>query len=387
MATTMPSDDGQVDAARDKFQLNWATEELRKYFNHDPSFRVIGGLAVGDGGNVLVEVHQTFSNGYVRPLVVKRVKRDDQSSGLTFERTKCLQREIQALTARPRRRTHRAEGGTESRPASETPLADRSDGSPRSVHCDGEAAARNFGDFDQKLPENFVSPAQPGAMALLHRPACIGMAWPPRRPDNSPTTKEVFGSGEQELLIHLDITPSNIMLDFPDPNDPEHNIVPKLKLIDFGRARLEGAFDPVFKEDVGYQDNVYNIGKIMLALIFKDPYIAIAQAGDVQFQLGDDSSAAAAVRVGWTGRTKPLDEIPGLDRELHALVMLCLAVRPSERPPLETLLAQVQMRSGRTAEFYQSQGAAYHRRETDQFITGLMDRLLLRPGEPLPPDY
>ncbi|KAI0594642.1 hypothetical protein F4775DRAFT_606056 [Biscogniauxia sp. FL1348] len=373
--------------SKDQEQLTLATAELRKYFEHDPSFYVVGGIATNSGGMVLVEVQQKLPNGQVRELVVKRVMKDN-SKGLTYERTKCLEKEIQILTA-----LQGAEHIVQRVVLNPDPLQKPLPGEQTGITGPYlvmeklrlgtlDAFIRKYAEAPYPIPNRVL-----WAIFLSLTKACIAMAWPPQQPDNSPTTDETPGAGPAGNLIHLDISPFNIMFDFPGS---EYDLIPRLKLIDFGHSRINGGKDYVYKEDVGYHENVYRIGKhaparqVMLSLIFRDPRTQIVETSSVSLPAEDGGTATVAVDWGRTGGD-PQAEIPGLDRDLHALVVLCLVARPSQRPSLPALLAQARAGAARTRDDYVRMGSQYYELENDVLITNVMN-YVFRDGKPPVPD-
>ncbi|KAI1487971.1 hypothetical protein F5X96DRAFT_685995 [Biscogniauxia mediterranea] len=341
--------------SKDQEQLTLATAELRKYFQQDPSFYVVGGIATNSGGMVLVEVQQLLPNGQVRELVVKRALQGAEH---------IVQRVV--LNPDPLQKPL---------PGEQTGITGPYLVMEKLRLGTLDAFIRKFAEAPYPIPNRVL-----WAIFLSLIKACIAMAWPPQQPDNSPTTDETVGEGPPVNLMHLDISPFNIMHDFPSS---EKDIIPRLKLIDFGHSRINGGKDYVYKEDVGYHENVYRIGKVMLSLIFRDPCAQIVQTAPVDLPAVDGGTTRVGVDWGRSG--DPTAEIPGLDRDLHALVILCLVARPSQRPTLPSLLAQARVGAARTRDDYIQMGSPYYELENDELIANVMN-YVFRDGKPPVPD-
>ncbi|CAJ2504394.1 Uu.00g117880.m01.CDS01 [Anthostomella pinea] len=98
---------------------------------------------------------------------------------------------------------------------------------------------------------------------------CIAMAWPPPRPagDNpQPVLEHVNPNIDPSGLVQDDFHPGNIMLGSleDDPGEPEHSLVPILKLIDFGISKELAPLDP---KDKALTRNIFDIGTIMASLV------------------------------------------------------------------------------------------------------------------------
>ncbi|MCK6547205.1 protein kinase [Myxococcota bacterium] len=140
-------------------------------------------------------------------------------------------------------------------------------------------------------------------------------------------------------VIHRDIKPDNLLLTRDPRNDPSRK-VPRLKIVDFGIAKLAGTS-----------------GKTMTGMMLGTPaYMAPEQVagrpppstatdvfaiGEVIYELVAGKRAYPAVAIHETVRAKLRGELPPLelppvpgDRILLALITRCLALRPQDRPAL-----------------------------------------------------
>ncbi|OTA93387.1 hypothetical protein M434DRAFT_11663 [Hypoxylon sp. CO27-5] len=162
--------------------------------------------------------------------------------------------------------------------------------------------------------------------------ACCAMAWPRNLAPDQPQELE-FPILDRPLsgLAHNDLHGSNVLIGEFLP-DPEHNITPVLKFIDFGHT---GAPRSAEAGITGERQNVWDIGAIMLSLIAVQPLMNPRNHASVQiYALRNNLESKAS----WIFR--PNDERPeGLDEALGDMVGACLAVDPSLRPSLEDLSA------------------------------------------------
>ncbi|KAI5922678.1 hypothetical protein F4810DRAFT_720804 [Camillea tinctor] len=362
--------------SKEREQLTHATAELRKYFKQNPNFYVVGGVAARSGGMVIVEVQQALPSGGFRELMIKRVMKD-KSKSLTEERTRSLEREIQILTAL-QGAGHIVQRVVLDPDPLQVPLPGEQTGISGPYLVMEKMRLGTLDAFIKKCTEApYPIPNRVlwGIFVSLIQ-ACVAMAWPPKRPNNSPTTDETPGAGPPGNLIHLDINTNNVLCDFPAS---ALDIIPRVKLADFGRCRINGGKDVVFQEDIGYHENVYAIGKVMLALIFRNPRIQIVQTTTLEFPRADGT--AVQIPVDWGRSGHPLGPIPGLDRDLQQMVALCLAQRPSHRPALPALLTQAQQGAARTRDYYAQIHSPYYELENTELITAVMNYIFLN-GKP-----
>ncbi|KAK8069032.1 hypothetical protein PG994_005648 [Apiospora phragmitis] len=163
--------------------------------------------------------------------------------------------------------------------------------------------------------------------------AFIAMAYPRKADENAePCLEEIPGEGTQPLnLDHGDLHMGNVMIgDIASPSGDEHELVPILKLIDFGQA---------IESQDGMRENLFKISKIMINLITR----RVIQVND------KTASDYKGYRAHATEILPPPPEDPyreykytSLDPRLRDLIARCLAQEPGERPGLAEMLRVAQ---------------------------------------------
>ncbi|KAH9906358.1 hypothetical protein F4778DRAFT_725551 [Xylariomycetidae sp. FL2044] len=209
--------------------------------------------------------------------------------------------------------------------------------------------------------------------------ACVALAYPPGQPDGldpQPIIEEPQ-AGQASTLIHADLHEANVMFGPwtlpqaplpPELEMTEHDIVPILKMIDFGAAMEWPGNNSTQARSVA--QNLFDIGEIMIMLATLDPLsttgmteteegnldqVAVFQA----YEGGPDQLTTGVALLPGTARldipspdtTVP---VPNLDIDLLSSILLCVAVDESERPRLSDLveLATQAVRE-RDFDFYQ----------------------------------
>ncbi|KAI1820112.1 hypothetical protein F4861DRAFT_90215 [Xylaria intraflava] len=185
--------------------------------------------------------------------------------------------------------------------------------------------------------------------------ACVAMAYPPNRPLGSPSQLERYPRAlvVPSDLAHLDIHTSNVLIGAPD-NFSEHDLVPPIKLIDFGRAR---------EKNMAVQWNLLECSAVMVNLIARTTADVLAQRGVYR----GFETMAAAILPGSDGR----DRYRYLDPDLRGLLVYALAVDSNNRPSLKDMLRN-------TEDAVKRRDAAYYNEvyESDAAIEHALDDLI-----------
>ncbi|KAI0010248.1 kinase-like domain-containing protein [Xylariaceae sp. FL0662B] len=203
--------------------------------------------------------------------------------------------------------------------------------------------------------------------------ACVAMAYPPRAGQREEPRANVVPN----KLAHGDMHLENFMFGGLDMNDLEHNLVPILKLIDFGLASDEEGDKPRLNRQVyekfdkelefyrynqpngvrnsGINANVIGIGMTMSALIH-----------------GMDTLEESPCREAMQ------EELPSLDNDLQLLILRCLAVDSKNRPTLQELVTKAYNAVlTRDAAFYNRMNLPNKADETDATIRRIVQNYIL----------
>ncbi|KAI0138018.1 kinase-like protein [Hypoxylon sp. NC0597] len=158
--------------------------------------------------------------------------------------------------------------------------------------------------------------------------ACCSMAWPRNFTDGQEQLEFPIEGRELSGLAHNDLHGGNVLIgEFG--SDIEHSITPILKFIDFGSTGPPAGAGM----GTGEQQNIFDIGALMMILIAVDPTINPRNHDTVDIRAVGRNMTS---RASWIFR--PNDERPeGLDEWLGDLVGACLAVDPLRRPSLQDL--------------------------------------------------
>ncbi|KAH9906662.1 kinase-like domain-containing protein [Xylariomycetidae sp. FL2044] len=197
---------------------------------------------------------------------------------------------------------------------------------------------------------------------------CVGMQWPPERPDSSSTAPEVIRPGLSRGIAHNDLQASNIMISGPEPSHPEHSLVPGLKIMDFGLAK-RGNF-------ANTTSNLTDSARIMTLLILQDPKPRPSGRSMFNVTIGGESSE---IESRASPRLNDRASLPNLDEELRSLVIRCLAAETEDRPYLQELLPAVEEALGRDETYYKSQGRSHYWNESTAMVAQWVQTVIFQP--------
>ncbi|KAI0022490.1 hypothetical protein F4780DRAFT_176223 [Xylariomycetidae sp. FL0641] len=202
---------------------------------------------------------------------------------------------------------------------------------------------------------------------------CIALAWPPDRGHEGvehPRTERIPRPyRDPSTLVHGDMHFGNILI---DDFDPEHLMMPMLKLIDFDLA-CEAPGDHPLR---GVRRNIFDIGKIMLCFMnrtgnFNPP------VGLVSGQMKRHGPERTFRSFGADLGVDPQTRFPNLDARISLLVMWCLAESPADRPDLRELHEDVEwLVRHRTRNSYANMPAK-GKNESDREIGYIVQQLVL----------
>ncbi|KAH6647395.1 hypothetical protein BKA67DRAFT_694461 [Truncatella angustata] len=165
----------------------------------------------------------------------------------------------------------------------------------------------------------------------------IAMAWPPAQPAYMRQRLEHVGDRPPGNMTHNDMHTLNIMVGAEDPSsgEYEHDIIPQLKLIDFGYATEEpprSDHDPV-------KDNIFQVGGVMAELITlqSQEVIDLPTEEAVSFTLQGGGETFRTMAMSILPDDQGQDPVPCLDSSLRTAIASCLAVQHELRPTVNTL--------------------------------------------------
>ncbi|KAI1376332.1 kinase-like domain-containing protein, partial [Hypoxylon crocopeplum] len=204
---------------------------------------------------------------------------------------------------------------------------------------------------DQLLPNRVL-----WAFFLCLIRACIALAYPPNGTENEQNRLETVPTDgtEPSKIEHGDISLANVMIGDTGSGFAEHDLIPPLKFIDFGRTR-EG-FE-------GVTDNTWKISRIMINLIAREE-VRISRW--ITPYKGYDTRATEILHHGNGAR------YPTLDDDIRDFMAWCLAHRKQDRPNLAQML-QVAENAVHTKTAAAFPG---HIGETDAAIRDLLQRFV-----------
>ncbi|RYO89855.1 hypothetical protein DL764_008520 [Monosporascus ibericus] len=166
---------------------------------------------------------------------------------------------------------------------------------------------------------------------------------------------------------------SRFLIGDPKPPGGEHDLVPILKLIDFGEA----LYDPnPYVTDMGVKINIFHIGRLMRMLISLDTSWELPP-GEVTMSVqggGERAISTASACI-----AKP--NYPNLDDGLRNLVMLCTAVKVEDRPSLDWLWdTLMNLIFTRTPAYYAQRNLPWAQLEEDGPIQDLIHYIVYHYG-------
>ncbi|RYP70725.1 hypothetical protein DL769_004875 [Monosporascus sp. CRB-8-3] len=170
--------------------------------------------------------------------------------------------------------------------------------------------------------------------------SCIGMAWPRKADNENETTMRQLPTSTG--ITHNDVHSDNFMFG-PYMDNPEHDIFPILKLLDFGQSEVWGNI----RHDSGAtaeQWNIEDIGLMMASVIILETdkrYTGEEIEVDLtQFGRPNDVLSPASGILPDAGNRDidpSLDPCPHIDLDLRHIVAACMAEDPNQRPTLAEL--------------------------------------------------
>ncbi|TGJ87187.1 hypothetical protein E0Z10_g1627 [Xylaria hypoxylon] len=203
--------------------------------------------------------------------------------------------------------------------------------------------------------------------------ACIAHAYPPEGDEDAPNQLErIRRDRPPQMLGHGDIHENNstsrAIFIIRAPREPphgtnfaEHNLVPALKLIDFGRAQ---------ESERDFKRMVYDLWLEMLALITRKRSARLPKG----MYYGVETHAVEIQHADAMGCPKGNGAAyPTLDDALRHFLACCTIVDRNRRPSLERMLAEARRGAAQPAEAY-TPNEEY---ESDAAIDRLLGRLLL----------
>ncbi|TRX95458.1 hypothetical protein FHL15_003789 [Xylaria flabelliformis] len=158
--------------------------------------------------------------------------------------------------------------------------------------------------------------------------ACIGMAYPLERPEDTQSVQETVPTDgtRPRGIIHQDLATRNIVLGSGDGLD-EHHVGYLFKLIDFGSTRE-------YDLPRGPRDNLYDCARLMLQMLDFEPIFSFPTVWRDEL-----------TRVGniLPPEDNPNDDpFPHVDFDLRDLIARCLYVDAQKRPTLQEALEEAQ---------------------------------------------
>ncbi|KAI0019477.1 hypothetical protein F4780DRAFT_447680 [Xylariomycetidae sp. FL0641] len=355
---------------------------VANYFRHIPWFRYVGPLQNGRHGGTLLFNEETDSGELMRRLVVK-YSLDPEEDEMLYNEADALEmlrgaehigqlvaigynRWVEVPTPKPGERT--------------TPYF--------VLEFIPNGTAMMLLEKLRDSPENNVEGIPNRVLwsiLLCLVRTCIAMAYPPNGPINGPVHRETYDPDKEPINLtqnssHL----RNIMFADPKP-DPEHHGYPLVKLIDFGRARIEGPETMkefrYFQPDIGTKMNFWATGQIMQQLClphWPEEELDEALEGDTTYEwTGPDGETHAVL----TDAHAALRDSEWLDPELRMLLVRMLSNKLHDIPELAEVLEQCERAvATKTADAYADLPRGLGAFETDAYIQDWWQRYLLEPS-------
>ncbi|KAI1078260.1 kinase-like domain-containing protein [Whalleya microplaca] len=186
--------------------------------------------------------------------------------------------------------------------------------------------------------------------------ACVALAYPLNGAEDQPNRLETIPTDGREpsMIEHADLHAGNVMIGEAGGGFPEHDLIPPLKFIDFGRTK-EGT--------QGVSDNIGSISRMMINLIARQQVKTLAWVTPYE---GFETKATEILHHG-NGK-----KYPTLDDDIRDFLARCLAYEEQDRPSLSAMLqiAEDAVRNKMATEF------PGHSGETDEAIRDLLRRFI-----------
>ncbi|CAJ2513951.1 Uu.00g020700.m01.CDS01 [Anthostomella pinea] len=248
------------------------------------------------------------------------------------------------------------------------------------------------GDWDQPLPNRIL-----WRLFLCLCRMVVAMAWPPA--GNEATIETIPQAGANGIrpamsrLVHGDLNIRNIMINGMEPM--EHDMVPILKLIDFGDSRDLPA-NATQSPDIAVKTNIGYIGRVMLALVGGshlggNANMEVTDRGTTKtiksFARDLDGLNAAYYKALASIVARHKVKLDNLDPDIRDLVALCTALRPVDRPSIENLVEDVE-RNVKDMKAADYASYKFSQNETDQAVRRITRELMLEgqtTSSPAPP--
>ncbi|KAI0109403.1 hypothetical protein F4776DRAFT_667716 [Hypoxylon sp. NC0597] len=186
--------------------------------------------------------------------------------------------------------------------------------------------------------------------------ACVALAYPVNGAEDEPNVLETIPTDGRapSMVEHADLNMTNVMIGEAGGGFAEHDIVPPLKFIDFGRTR--DGFQ-------GVSDNLWKISRMMINLIARHQ---VRISAWISYYQGFETRATEILHHGNGAK------YPTLDDDMRDFLARCLADEERHRPTLADMLntAETAVRN-KTAEAYPGQAG-----ETDEGIRNMLQRFI-----------
>ncbi|KAI0911828.1 hypothetical protein F4823DRAFT_635480 [Ustulina deusta] len=192
--------------------------------------------------------------------------------------------------------------------------------------------------------------------------ACIAHAYPPDGHEDAPNQLEgILMDRQPTMLGHGDIHAHNIMIGERSADFAEHNLVPSLKLIDFGRTQ---------ESEQEFERMVYDLWLEILSLITRrdSAYLPNGQwfgfeTRAVEIQHQDHNHCPMGNGAAY----------PTLDQVLREFLAHCVSADRERRPSLQQMFVETYLNATKPAAAYQP----YEALESDAAVEKVLASLLL----------
>ncbi|RYC62208.1 hypothetical protein CHU98_g4010 [Xylaria longipes] len=158
-------------------------------------------------------------------------------------------------------------------------------------------------------------------------------------------------------LEHRDIAARNLMIGECEPTVPEHHLIHKLILIDFGVAEYAN------NAYLAQRGNMFQIARAIISLIIVDLRLGLAER--------IDDYNGIRTRAGTILPENGVDPFPRLDPDLRNLLVRMLNRFEGQRPDLAQVLEETRLGMMKDASAYPG-----NRHETDEYIQFFLQEFL-----------